>query len=149
MKLSKELLNGFVMFLGIGTYFLLMELFGLSQYYILRIFNVLIVVYALNKTINSNLKEGITGYIQNISSSALTGLIGITLGIIGLIVYLNYFKEDTFYVNNLSKAFLFGGNPTIAEYSFGLFIEGIASVMMVVFVNMQYWRTKNVFLSGS
>lgn len=149
MKLSKELINGFVMFLGIGIYFLLMEALGLSQYYILRIFNVLIVIYALNKTINSNLKEGITGYMQNITSTALTGFIGISLGIIGLIVYLNIFKENTYYINNLSEAFLFGGTPTIAEYSFGLFIEGIASVMMVVFINMQYWRTKNVFLSES
>lgn len=48
-------------------------------------------------------------------------------------------------MNQLSEAFLFGGEPSIAEYSFGLFIEGIASVLIVAFINMQYWRTKDVF----
>lgn len=145
MKLSKEFINGFLIFLGIGIYFLLMEAFGLSKYYILRIFNVLIVIYGLNRTIKSNLKEGKTAYLSNLISSGLTGLIGIGLGIVGLAVYVYYIKGGTSYLNNLSEAFLFGGNPTLAEYCFGLFIEGIASVFMVVFINMQYWRTKDVF----
>ncbi len=144
MKLSKEFVNGFLIFLGIGIYFLLMEAFGLSKYYILRIFNVLIVIYGLNRTIKSNLKEGKTAYLSNLISSGLTGAIGITLGIIGLALYV-YFRGGIAYLNSLSKAFLFGGNPGIAQYCFGLFIEGIASVFMVVFINMQYWRTKDVF----
>lgn len=144
MKLSKEFINGFLIFLGIGIYFILMEVLGLSKYYVLRIFNVLIVIYGLNKTIESNIQEGKTGYIKNLISSGLTGFIGIALGIIGLAVYV-YYRGGQTYLNNLSEAFMFGGNPTIGEYCFGLFIEGIASVFMVVFINMQFWRTKNVF----
>ena len=85
-----------------------------------------------------------TGYIKNLISSGLTGFIGIALGIIGLAVYV-YYRGGQTYLNNLSEAFMFGGNPTLGEYCFGLFIEGIASVFMVVFINMQFWRTKNVF----
>lgn len=144
MKLSKEFINGFLIFLGIGIYFILMEVLGLSRYYFLRIFNVLIVIYGLNKTIKSNIQEGKTGYIKNLISSGLTGFIGIALGIIGLAVYV-YYRGGQTYLNNLSEAFMFGGNPTLGEYCFGLFIEGIASVFMVVFINMQFWRTKNVF----
>lgn len=144
MKLSKEFVNGFIIFIGIGIYFLLMEAFGLSKYYVLRIFNVLIIIYGLNRTITSNLKEGRTGYMRNLVATGLTGAIGITLGIIGLALYV-YFKGGTGYLNSLSRAFLFGGNPGIVQYCFGLFIEGIASVFMVVFINMQYWRAKNVF----
>ena len=121
-----------------------MEALGLSKYYVLRIFNVLIIIYGLNRTINANLKEGKTGYMRNLIATGLTGAVGITLGIIGLALYV-YFRGGTAYLNSLSKAFLFGGNPGIAQYCFGLFIEGIASVFMVVFINMQYWRTKEVF----
>lgn len=143
MKFSKELKYGFLTFLGIGFYFLLMEVLGLSDLYILRILNIFIVIYGLNLTIKSNLKEGKTTYVQNIISSGITGFIAISLGILGLITYLNLQGPE--YLKQLSNAFLFGGNPSIAEYSFGLFIEGITSVLMVVFINMQYWRTKNVF----
>lgn len=144
MKISKEFTNGFIIFLGIGAYFIIMEALGLSKYYILRIFNVLIIIYGLNKTLKSNLKEGKTGYLKNLISTGLTGFIGIALGIIGLALYV-YFRGGQTYLNNLSEAFLFGGNPSIAEYCFGLFIEGVASVFMVVFINMQYWNSKNTF----
>ncbi|HCQ13390.1 hypothetical protein [Flavobacterium sp.] len=144
MKLSTEFKYGILIFLGIGIYFLLMEVLGLSQLYFLRILNVFIVIYGLNLAIKSNLKNGKVGYLPNLTSSALTGFIGIGLGIIGLVAYLKI-RGGEQYMNQLSEAFLFGGEPSIAEYSFGLFIEGIASVLIVAFINMQYWRTKDVF----
>jgi hypothetical protein len=144
MKLSTEFKYGILIFLGIGIYFLLMEVLGLSQLYFLRILNVFIVIYGLNLAIKTNLKNGKVGYLPNLTSSALTGFIGIGLGIIGLVAYLKI-RGGEQYMNQLSEAFLFGGEPSIAEYSFGLFIEGIASVLIVAFINMQYWRTKDVF----
>ena len=144
MKLSTEFKYGILIFLGIGIYFLLMEAFGLSNLYFLRILNVFIVIYGLNLTIKTNLKNGKLGYLPNLISSALTGFIGIGLGIIGLVAYLKI-RGGEQYMNQLSEAFLFGGEPSITEYSFGLFIEGIASVLIVAFINMQYWRTKDVF----
>jgi hypothetical protein len=144
MKLATEFKNGILIFLGIGIYFLLMEVLGLSNLYFLRILNVFIIIYGLNLTIKSNIKKGKTGYLKNLVSTSLTGLVGIALGIIGLVVYLKI-RGGEQYMHQLSKAFLFGGEPKIAEYSFGLFIEGIASVLMVAFINMQYWMTKNVF----
>lgn len=144
MKLSTEFKYGILIFLGIGIYFLLMEAFGLSNLYFLRILNVFIVIYGLNLAIKTNLKNGKLGYLPNLISSALTGFIGIGLGIIGLVSYLKI-RGGEQYMKQLSEAFLFGGEPSIAEYSFGLFIEGIASVLIVAFINMQYWRTKDVF----
>lgn len=144
MKLSTEFKYGILIFLGIGIYFLLMEALGLSKLYFLRILNVFIVIYGLNLAIKSNLKSGKLGYLPNLISSALTGFIGIGVGIIGLVAYLKI-RGGEQYMNQLSEAFLFGGEPSIAEYSFGLFIEGIASVLIVAFINMQYWRTKDVF----
>lgn len=144
MKIAQEILNGFLMFLGIGTYFLLMEVLGLSNNYILRIFNVLIVIYFLNKTIKFNIENGKKGYLFNMMSAALTGVVGIVLGIIGLALYIQFRGIDET-VARLSKEFLFGGNPTLGEYCISLLFEGLASVLMVVFINVQYWQTKGVF----
>ena len=144
MKLSTEIKNGFIIFLGIGIYFLLMEYLGLSKYYLLRFLNVFIIVYGLNKTLKSNIKAGKNAYLSNLLSSGITGLIGIFLAIISLVLYIN-FKGGESYLNNLSETFLFGRNPSLAEYSFGLFIEGIASVLVVAYINLQYWNTKSVF----
>ena len=45
MKISKELVNGFIIVLGIALYFLLMQLLGLADIYLLRVFNVLFIFY--------------------------------------------------------------------------------------------------------
>jgi hypothetical protein len=47
MKLQKELYNGVIIFIGIGLYFMLMEILGLADLYYLRVFNVLFVFMAL------------------------------------------------------------------------------------------------------
>lgn len=132
------------MFLGIGTYFLIMEATGLSQYYWLRIFNVLIVIFFLNKTIKSNIAENKSGYLSNLLSASLTGIVGIILGIVGLALYIQ-FRGGNEFVPQLSKDFLFGGSPTMGEYCFSLMFEGLASVLMVVFININFWQTKGVF----
>ena len=84
------------------------------------------------------------GYLVNMTSAALTGVIGIVLGIIGLALYIQFRGIDVT-VARLSKEFLFGGNPTLGEYCISLLFEGLASVLMVVFINVQYWQTKGVF----
>jgi hypothetical protein len=144
MNLSQELKNGFLICIGLGLYFLFMEALDLSNLFVLRFLNVFIIIYGLNKTIRYNLKKNKKGFVDNLISSGLTGIIGVFLGIVGLILYIN-FKGGTQYLNHLSEAFLFGGNPSIAEYAFALFIEGIASVIVVTFVNIQYWKMKDVF----
>ena len=55
MNISKELNNGILIFISIGIYFLLMELLGLSDVFLLRLLNIFIVVYFINKTIKSKL----------------------------------------------------------------------------------------------
>ena len=144
MKVSKEFKNGFLMFLGIGSYFLLMEVLGLSKHYWLRIFNVLIVIFFLNKSISTNISEGKKGYIDNMVSAGLTGIVGIVLGIVGLALYIQFRGIEDF-TSRLSKEFLFGGSPTLGEYCISLLFEGLASVLMVVFITIQYWRMKDVF----
>ena len=55
MKLKRELINGFIIFIGIAIYFFIIEFLGLSNQFYLRIFNILIVAFGINLTIKQNL----------------------------------------------------------------------------------------------
>lgn len=141
MKLPNEILNGIIVFFGIALYFLLMEMLGFSNLYYLRVLNVLIVFYGVYRTLHSNMAEGKLGFVTNIISTGLTAFIGIALSAIGLLVFI-YIKGGNEYLNSLSKSFLFGGNPSINQYCIGLFFEGIASAVVVVFTVMLLWKGK-------
>ena len=141
MKLPKELVNGFVIFIGIGLYFLLMELLGLADMYFLRLFNVLFVFYGTNKTLRSNFAEGKTILVSNAVSALFTSLSGVFLSIAGLIIY-SYIKGGDIYIESLSKTFLFGGEPSVMTYSISLLFEGIVSAVIVTFMLMLYWDTR-------
>lgn len=140
MKLPKEIVNGFIIFMGIGFYFLLMELLGLADIYLLRLFNVLFVFFGTYKTIKSNFAEGKKVLVSNAVSALLTSLTGIFLSIIGLIIY-SYARGGDAYVGSLSKTFLFGGDPSVMTYSISLLFEGIVSAVIVTFMLMLYWDT--------
>lgn len=142
MNVSKELNNGILIFIGIGIYFLTMELLGLSDIFLLRLLNIVIVIYFLNKTIKSNYKEGKIEYLDNIISGTLTSLIGVVLSIAGLFIYVQMKGGDT-YLAQLSGNFLFGGGaPSIHQYCIGLLFEGIASSIIINFTLMQYWKDR-------
>ena len=137
MKLPKELVNGFIIFIGIGLYFLLMEFLGLADMYFLRLFNILFVFYGTNKTLKSNFAEGKTILASNAVSALFTSLSGVFLSIIGLIIYI-YIKGGAIYIETLSETFLFGGNPSIITYSASLLFEGIISAVLVTFMLILY-----------
>lgn len=142
MNISKELNNGILIFISIGIYFLFMELLGLSDVFLLRLLNIFIVVYFINKTIKSNYREGKTEYLENIISGSLTSLIGVALSVAGLLAYISM-KGGNAYLVNLSKNFLFGGGePSMYQYCLGLLFEGIASSIIITFTLMQYWKDR-------
>lgn len=139
MKNVTELRNGFIIFLGIGLFFLAMDFFGLSDKNYLRALNAFIVIYGINKTIKMNLNNGITDYLENFISGFKTGIIGVFLGIIGLIIYI-YIKGGESYLSTLSNTFFFLGKTNIIMYCSVLFFEGVASSLIGSFVLMQYWK---------
>ena len=139
MKNVTELRNGFIIFLGIGLFFLAMDFFGLSDKNYLRALNAFIVIYGINKTIKMNLNNGITNYLENFISGFKTGIIGVFLGIIGLIIY-TYIKGGESYLSTLSNTFFFLGKTNIIMYCSVLFFEGVASSLIGSFVLMQYWK---------
>lgn len=141
MKLPKEIYNGFIIFIGIGVYFLSMEVLGLSDLFYLRLLNILIVFYGTNKTLKANFSEGKVVFVSNAVSALITSLTGVFLSILGLIAY-SYAKGGDAYIESLSKTFLFGGNPSVMTYSISLLFEGIVSAVIVSFILMLFWDTR-------
>lgn len=141
MKLPKELINAIIIFAGISAFFLILDLLGLSDILWLRLVNVLFVFYGVNRTLSTNLQEGKTGYGFNLISATKTALLGVFFAIVGLVTYI-YIQGGDSYVENLSADLLFGGKPTANQYCAGILIEGVASALMVVFILVQFWRSK-------
>ncbi|MFV7233952.1 MULTISPECIES: hypothetical protein [Flavobacterium] len=141
MKLPKELLNGCIIFIGIGVYFLLMNALGFADVFYLRLINVFFVFYGVNRTIEMNLAEGKKNFVANAISAMITSLIGVFLSIIGLVIYSS--MNGGSYVKSLPKTFLFGGNPSVNTYSICLLFEGIASSVIVTMLLMLYWNNRH------
>lgn len=139
MKNSIEIKHGFLIFLGIGIFFLLMDLFGFADKNYLRILNAFIVLYGINKTIKYNFSHGNSEYLDNLIAGFKTGIIGVVLGIIGLIIFV-YLKGGETYLTRLSDTFFFVGKTNIIKYCSVLFFEGIASSLIGSFALMQYWK---------
>ena len=139
MKLSAEVKNGILIFLGIGLFFLFMEMAGLADNHFLRILNSFIVMYGINRSISYNYKRGNTGYLDNFVSGIVTGVVGIVISIVALVTFI-YINGGESYVNKLSNTFWFTGSTNIIKYIAVLFFEGIASTMLGSFVLMQFWK---------
>jgi hypothetical protein len=141
MKLTNEIRNGVTIFIGIGIYFIIMNIVGLSDVFSLRLFNVVFILYGVNKTIVTNIINGNKDFLSNAISAFSTALIGVFLSIIGLLTY-SYSNGGDAFIQNLSKTFLFGGNPSVNIYCISLFVEGIASSVIVTLLLMFYYNNK-------
>lgn len=138
MKNKTVLKNAFLIFLGIGLFFLLMDFLGLASKNYLRSLNAFIVLYGIHKTIKYNYDKGKMDYFENLFSGFVTGVLGVFFGIIGLIAFI-YLKGGESYLTTLSDTFFFVGKINIIQYCGVLFFEGVASSLIAAFVLMQFY----------
>lgn len=141
MKIPKEVINGFLIFLGIGLFFLIINALGHGHNAYLRLVNIVFIFYGVNRTLQMNFSEGKTGFMKNIVAGMITCMIGIALSLVGLLTF-SYIKGGENYLQSLSESFLFGGNPSITSYVISLFFEGTASAIIITFMLMLYHNNK-------
>jgi hypothetical protein len=142
MKVSRILINGFIIYIGIALFFLLMELLGWSDQVYLRLVNFIFVIYGVNRTIRSNFKDHLDGYFANLVAGIFTALFSLALGLISLVAYIEY-KGGNAYLNKFEEEFIFGGGePSLYQFIIGLIIEGAAASVIVSFSIMQFWKDK-------
>lgn len=106
MNFSRVALNGFLIFVGIALFFLLMEMVGLSNQIYLRLVNFIFVIWGVNKTIKSNYQDHIYGYFTNLTAGIFTALVSLALGIFSFIAMLNTKARATVVLTNTCKTML-------------------------------------------
>lgn len=129
------------MFLTITAFFFVIKGFGLDEYSYLRFFNIFIIIFYSNKLALLNLIEkSDLSYLANYRSIFVANAIAIILSSIGLFLYLTFL--DTQYLSVLEKGLLFGNHLDVSQIIGAVFIEGMASSVIVAFGVMQYWKNE-------
>jgi hypothetical protein len=142
MQFKREFINGLLIFAGIAVYFLIMELAGLSNNFYLRILNVFIVIWGVNRNIKGNVDAGVRGYFTNFLGGFIASMIGAVISIVGLYIYI-VIRGGQSYLANFAQTFIFGGGElTLNYFSIALLLESVAASLMVTFSLMQYWKDK-------
>ncbi len=139
---TRILINGIIIFIGIGAFFLIMEAIGHSNQTFLRLVNIIFVVFGVNRTIKGNFNAHIDGYFRNLTAAFLTTIVSLALSLLSFHIYLQ-FKGGEEYLPQLAQNFVFGGGePNLAEFTIGMAIEGIAAGAVISFAMMQFWKDK-------
>lgn len=141
MKVSRILINGFIIFIGIALFFALMEVLGLADQVYLRLVNFVFVIYGVNRTIKQNYKDHIDGYVTNISAAFFTAFASLVFSLISFLIYAQVQGGEA-YIDKSVESFIFSGDPSLYQFAMGLFIEGVAASAIVSFALMQYWKDK-------
>jgi hypothetical protein len=142
MKAKRIFTNALIIFIGIGVFFLIMDVLNLTHIIYLRLLNFIFVIYGVNKTIRSNFKDGINGYFTNLGAAFATAFISLVLSIFAFMLYVEY-KGGEEYLQNYASDYIFGGgDPSPYQFGIGLFIEGLAASAVVSFAMMQFWKDK-------
>ena len=142
MKLSKEIINGIIIAAGITVLFLIINLLGLEKVGYLRVLNGFVVLYGIYRTQKMNANQGIYSIGDNLISMIKTGVVGVVFSTIGLAIYATI-NGGRSYLETVSYGYLFGKNPSVNEYCFGILIEGIASVIVISLILLQSSKIKS------
>ena len=95
----------------------------------------------MHRMLKSNQESGISDFGENIFSIAKTAIFGIVASVVALYIYI-YLQGGEAYLNTLSENYFYGNKPSAVEYSFGILFEAFASLAILIFIVMQYWRPK-------
>ena len=140
MKNSQIVLgNGIAIFAMIGVFFLILEVFGLSDIAFLRLFNIAFVVFGVNRAIKNRISNGETSYLSNLAAGVLTSFIGIFLSVIALWIYLCVLTGPG-HLDDLANSILLGGTSSLPIFCIALLIEGLSSSVIISFTLMQLWK---------
>lgn len=135
IKRNNAFLNGFMIYGLISIYFLVLELFGLTDNMYLRFVNLVFIAIGVNATLRLS-HAASDNYLDKLKSGLVTVATGILLSVIGLYLYMQLIDPSLAYTAET----LIPVNSPIA-FTAIIFIEGLSSSLMVLFMLLQYWKT--------
>jgi uncharacterized membrane protein (DUF485 family) len=126
----------------IGGFFFLCEFLGQGDNPYLRFLNLGFVMLGIWLAIRANIAyNNETDYPKNLGIGIRTSAFAVITSIISIVLYIYYINPE--FLKEMDKSFLIGGNLSLAEISFTLLIEGMASSVIGSFVIMQFYKNHN------
>ena len=123
----------------IGGFFFLCKFFGLEDSPYLRFMNLFFVVFGVRRAIKTSIfTNNETQYTTNLGIGIQTSALAVIVSILGVIGYIELINPE--FLSIMNSSFLIGGNLSLAEITFTLLIEGMASSVIGSFVIMQFYK---------
>ena len=86
----------------------------------------------------SVLKNNETNYATNYGTALATGILGVLISTIGVLLYIEFIEPE--FLQEMNDNFLIGGDLSLYEVVFSLFVEGLASVIVGSLMVMQFYK---------
>lgn len=134
---------GFITFLSLVAYFMIMKFLGLSQVLELRFFNIVIlaagICYGINK-FKRALQES-DFYLKGWGEGMFVSVVSIVLFALFMSLYLSYFDEPL--MQHIRETTTLGFTVASGLHVFfAVFMEGMASAVIITLAAMQYFKSE-------
>lgn len=133
---------------GLIAYFLLMKVFGLETNFFLRIFNFVFIIAGVYLLLNAMFKasDNEFSYFAGLGAGMVMTVTAIIFFLVFLGAYVTYI--DPKFMEVLEDSQMWGADLELFEIAFAIFVEGLASGLIISFALMQYFK-KQITSKGS
>lgn len=143
-NLSLSIKNGIFIFFLVGIYFLVIDALGLIDNTFLRVLNIFLLAWGVNRAIRMARERYDSDYFESFKTGLTAAIFGIILSVAALSLYVYLFKGDG-YLQTIASSLLIGSrDASLAQVSLSLLAEGLASAIVLTFGLMQYWKKTSV-----
>lgn len=139
---------GAITAVGLIAYFLLMKVLGLETNFFLRIFNFVFIIAGVYFLLNAMFKSSDNefSYFAGLGAGIVMTVTAIIFFLVFLGAYVTYI--DPKFMEVLEDSQMWGANLELFEIAFAIFVEGLASGLIISFAMMQYFK-KQITSKGS
>lgn len=148
MKNSIVMKNALTILALIAGWFGFAWLLGQEDNLIMKAANFLFVAWGIHRAISQWRKESPEGaYFQGLGMGFRTGFAAVAMAVIGFMVFATI-SGQSLDISGFAPALLAGAEIDLFTYCFALFIEGMASVMVLSLLVMQAHKNESKVLSS-
>ncbi len=133
--------------LALIVYFLSMKLFGLEKNFYLRFLNFLIIIVAVYALIKNELKKPDATYFSSLLKGISMTVVTVLVFLVFLAVYIKFI--DPSFIEVMEASQIWGNQLSVAQSSIAIFIEGMASGVVITFAWLQYFKNSFTKVKGN
>jgi len=129
---------GLLTSLALIVYFLSMKFFGLEKNFYMRFLNFLILIVAIFLLIKKEMKKPEATYFSTLINGISMTVVTVLTFLLFLAIYIKVF--DPSFIEILEASKIWGNELSVAQASIAIFIEGMASGLVITFAWLQYFK---------